>query len=48
LSNSAEGSSRASNKDFSRFLEIAIASAYELENQLIISNDLKFLESETV
>ena len=39
-SNIAEGSSRASNKDFSRFLEI--------ETQLLISNDLKFLESETV
>jgi four helix bundle protein len=47
-SNIAEGSSRASNKDFSRFLEIAIGSAYEIETQLLISNDLEFLEFDTL
>ncbi|WP_435622592.1 four helix bundle protein [Flagellimonas sp.] len=45
-SNIAEGCSRKSNKDFSRFLEIAIGSLYELETQLTISNDLGFLDDE--
>ncbi len=35
-SNIAEGSGRGSDKDFSRFLKIALSSAYELESQLII------------
>lgn len=42
-SNIAEGSSRKSNKDFARFLEIAIGSAYEIETQLLIASDLNFI-----
>jgi four helix bundle protein len=45
-SNIAEGSSRNSNKDFARFLEIAIGSAYEVETQLLISSDLGFITEE--
>lgn len=47
-SNIAEGSSRASNKEFLRFLEIAIGSAYEIETQLLISNDLEFLKFDSL
>jgi four helix bundle protein len=43
-SNIAEGSGRGSNIEFSRFLGIALASAYELETQLIIANKLGFID----
>lgn len=42
-SNIAEGSSRSSNKEFSRFLEITLGSAYEIETQLLIACDLNFI-----
>ena len=45
-SNIAEGSSRISNKDFSRFLEIAIGSGYEVETKLLIATDLGFIYTE--
>ncbi len=43
-SNIAEGSTRWSNKDQSRFYEIAYGSLIEILNQLILSTDLEFLQ----
>lgn len=39
-SNIAEGSGRTTEKEFVRFLEIAMSSSYELETQLILTNEL--------
>ncbi|MGW9685375.1 four helix bundle protein [Flagellimonas sp. 2504JD1-5] len=44
--NIAEGCSKYSNKDFVRFLQISLGSAYELENHLILCEDLGFIPSE--
>lgn len=46
--NIAEGCSRSSNKEFCRFLEIAIGSAFEVETHLLISHDLGFLNQENL
>lgn len=46
-SNIAEGSARYSDKDFIRFLRMAIGSAYEIETQLLIAYDLNFLSMES-
>ncbi|SHE88004.1 four helix bundle protein [Psychroflexus salarius] len=43
-SNIAEGNSRSSDRDYKRFVEIAYGSALELETQLIISVELKFID----
>lgn len=39
-SNIAEGSSRKSEKDYLRFIELSLGSTFELETQLIISENL--------
>ena len=43
-SNIAEGSSRSSQKDYQRFLEISLGSAFELETQVMITQALELSE----
>jgi four helix bundle protein len=45
-SNIAEGSCRGGNRDFARYLHVAIGSAAELEYDLLLSCDLAFLEKD--
>lgn len=42
-SNIAEGCSRSSKRDFGRFLEIALGSAYELETQMIVAKEMDWV-----
>ena len=45
-SNVAEGSSRKSEKDYSRFIEISLGSSFELETQLLIAQRVQFGDQE--
>ena len=44
--NIAEGSGRNSSKGFAHFLQIAIGSASEVEYELLLAHDLKYINSE--
>ena len=43
-SNLAEGCGRGSDADFARFMQIAMGSASELEYQILLAHDLRFLK----
>lgn len=43
-SNISEGCSRTSQKDFSRFLQISLGSAFELETQIEIAKEIGFID----
>ncbi|HKH11267.1 MAG TPA: four helix bundle protein [Rubrobacter sp.] len=43
--NIAEGCGRGSNADLARFLQIALGSAGELENHLMLARDVSFLQA---
>jgi len=45
-SNIAEGSSRASQKDYLRFIEISLGSTFELETQLLLAQAVGFGNNE--
>ncbi len=46
-SNISEGAGRGSNKEFKRFLEIALGSSNELDTQLILALKLNFITQNT-
>lgn len=46
-SNIAEGTSRSSEKDFARFLEISLGSSFELETQLLIAENCGYISGKT-
>ena len=45
-SNIAEGATRRNNKEFLQFLYISLSSAAEVDTQLLISHNLKFINDE--
>ena len=45
-SNTAEGCSRESDKEFCRFLEIGLGSGFETETQIVVANRIGILEED--
>ena len=45
-SNIAEGAAKPSDADFSRFLDTALGSAFEVETQLLISKNIGYIDAD--
>ena len=45
-SNIAEGSSRSSNKDFNRFIEIALGFLFELQTQIVLAGYKNYINKD--
>ena len=45
-SNIAEGAGRGSDKDFAHFLNVALGSAFEVETQVILAGQFKYITEE--
>ena len=46
--NIAEGSSRNSDKDYARFLQIALGSAFELQTYFVIAREMKWIQEANI
>ena len=46
-SNIAEGCGRGSNKDYAHFLQIAMGLTFEVDYQLLLAKDLKYIDPES-
>jgi four helix bundle protein len=46
--NIAEGSSRNSDKDYSRFLQISLGSAFEVQTYLILAREMNWIKSKEI
>ncbi len=46
--NIAEGSSRNSDKDYARFLQLSLGSAFEVQTYLVIAKELNFVNIDSI